>query len=122
VADAGIAISFNVKKRIGQKAWRTLHYFSYLVFGMVTVHALGAGTDAAKIGMRVMAFGYTGALLLLTIFYLRAMRAGNAPKPVKVQGNPEAASPLDPPKAEVSPPTTVPPVVRRRSTPANNSG
>jgi sulfoxide reductase heme-binding subunit YedZ len=67
-----IAISFNAKKLIGQKTWRFLHYFSYPVFAMVTIHALGAGTDATKIGMRAMALGFVGSLLILAIFYLRA--------------------------------------------------
>lgn len=76
-----IALSFNVKKRIGQKAWRMLHYSSYLVFGMVTVHAIGVGTDADKLGMRGLVVIFTGALLILTILYLRALRGENKQKP-----------------------------------------
>ena len=68
-----IAISFSIKKWIGQKAWRRLHYTSYLVFGMITVHALGADTDAAKTGMR---FG--GRIYRITSAIDGVLSAGNS--------------------------------------------
>ncbi len=37
--------SFYVRRRIGQRAWRTLHYLTFLAFLAATVHGIGAGTD-----------------------------------------------------------------------------
>jgi len=54
-----IAISFSQRKRIGQKAWRWLHYTSYVAFLLVTAHSLGAGTDANNLGLRVLAGFFT---------------------------------------------------------------
>ncbi len=48
-----ITLSFSLRKLVGQKNWRFLHYASYVTFGMVTIHALLAGTDASKAGMRI---------------------------------------------------------------------
>jgi sulfoxide reductase heme-binding subunit YedZ len=42
-----VTASFSVRKRIGQKRWRTLHYASFLAFVAATAHGLMAGTDTA---------------------------------------------------------------------------
>lgn len=38
--------SFYVRRRIGQRAWRTLHYVTFLAFLGATAHGLLAGTDS----------------------------------------------------------------------------
>ena len=35
-----------VRRRIGTRVWRRLHWFTYLVFALATVHGLAAGTDS----------------------------------------------------------------------------
>jgi sulfoxide reductase heme-binding subunit YedZ len=40
-----VLASFYVRRRIGQRAWRTLHYLTFLAFLGATVHGIGAGTD-----------------------------------------------------------------------------
>jgi predicted ferric reductase len=37
--------SFYVRRQIGQRAWRVLHYLTFLAFLGATVHGIGAGTD-----------------------------------------------------------------------------
>jgi predicted ferric reductase len=41
-----LVFSFYVKKRIGHKVWRVLHYSSFLGWVMATLHGLMAGTDS----------------------------------------------------------------------------
>ena len=41
-----ITFSFYVRKRIGAKTWRALHYGSFVLYFLVTAHGLLAGTDA----------------------------------------------------------------------------
>jgi DMSO/TMAO reductase YedYZ heme-binding membrane subunit len=41
-----VLVSFYVRRRIGQKTWRQLHYVSFLAFLAATVHGLMAGTDS----------------------------------------------------------------------------
>lgn len=49
--------SFSLRKRIGVKAWRRLHWATYGIFGMATIHGLAAGTDSSRFG-----FLYFGAV------------------------------------------------------------
>ena len=41
-----VLFSFYVRKRIGQKTWRPVHYLSFVAFLAATVHGLMAGTDS----------------------------------------------------------------------------
>jgi predicted ferric reductase len=59
--------SFALKKRLfSYRAWKTLHYMSYVAFLLVTAHALTAGTDAKNIGFRLL----LGLSLVLTVILL----------------------------------------------------
>jgi DMSO/TMAO reductase YedYZ heme-binding membrane subunit len=40
-----LAASFRVRRRIGQRRWRLLHYASFVAFALALGHALHAGTD-----------------------------------------------------------------------------
>jgi len=61
-----VAFSFYVRRRIGHRAWRLLHYGSFAVYFLVTAHGLGAGTDATS-PMVVALYGLT---ILATYFLL----------------------------------------------------
>ena len=43
-----IYASFAVRRRIGMRAWRLLHWATYAVFAAATVHGLFAGTDSSR--------------------------------------------------------------------------
>lgn len=43
-----IIASFPLRKRIGARAWRRLHWATYGVFGLATAHGLAAGTDSSQ--------------------------------------------------------------------------
>lgn len=40
--------SFSMRRRIGTRNWRRLHYGTYLIFALSTVHGLAAGTDSGS--------------------------------------------------------------------------
>lgn len=40
--------SFWLRKRIGTHNWRRLHWVTYLIFGIATMHGLAAGTDSGQ--------------------------------------------------------------------------
>jgi predicted ferric reductase len=61
-----VALSFPFRKRIGHKAWKRLHYLSYVAFGLVTVHGLLAGTDGEHPGFRVL-LGMSVTLVVLLL-------------------------------------------------------
>jgi methionine sulfoxide reductase heme-binding subunit len=54
-----IYASFSVRRRIGVRNWRRLHYLTFGVFAAATVHGLAAGTDRWAFGL------YTSAVALV---------------------------------------------------------
>lgn len=64
------SISFQFRKQIGQKRWRRLHYATFAVFILATVHGLMAGTDSSKPGMQVLYLGSGLAVFFLTNYRL----------------------------------------------------
>jgi len=43
---AAVVASFYLRRRIGQRAWRRLHYLTFLAFAGATAHGVAAGTDS----------------------------------------------------------------------------
>ena len=75
-----LAVSFRMRKWIGQKGWRRLHYLSFGAFALALGHALLVGTDLQGLGGPVLALVAAGPVLWLTFYRLLTPRT--APKPV----------------------------------------
>ena len=45
---AVVYASFSLRRRIGLRAWRALHWTTYGLFALATVHGIAAGTDTAR--------------------------------------------------------------------------
>ena len=58
-----VYVSFGLRRRIGVKAWRRLHWVTYGIFGLATVHGLAAGTDAARPWVLMLYGSAVGAVL-----------------------------------------------------------
>jgi hypothetical protein len=66
-----VAGSFYVKKWIGQRAWRTIHFTSFGVFVSALLHGIAAGTDTRAplvLGL------YLGSALVITILLTLRLR------------------------------------------------
>lgn len=78
-----VTLSFSVKKWIGHRRWKWLHLTSYVGFGLVTGHALLAGTDAEKVGFQGLM-----ALVSIMVILLLGYRLGmskQSPRTRRVQ-------------------------------------
>lgn len=62
------SISFNLRKQIGQKRWRKLHYLTFAVYILATVHGITAGTDSGSPGMQIMYLSSGLLVFFLTIY------------------------------------------------------
>lgn len=62
-----LALSFRMRKRIGQRGWRRMHYASFAAFLLSLGHALASGTDLAGIGGPILAVIAGGPVLWLTL-------------------------------------------------------
>jgi sulfoxide reductase heme-binding subunit YedZ len=61
-----ITVSFSLRRWIGGRNWRRLHYATFLVFVMGTVHGLTAGTDSAQPWAFGLYLGAVGAVAFAT--------------------------------------------------------
>jgi predicted ferric reductase len=75
-----VSASFYLKKHIGQKGWRMLHYVTFVLFVTAMLHGLFAGTDSGARWVQFMYLGSGLALLFLTFFRILASRRAAAPK------------------------------------------
>jgi methionine sulfoxide reductase heme-binding subunit len=61
-----ITASFWLRKRIGARVWRRLHWFTYALFGLATFHGITAGTDTTQPWVRDLYLGAVGAVVAAT--------------------------------------------------------
>jgi predicted ferric reductase len=61
-----VAVSFPLKKRIGGRNWRRLHWVTYSIFALSTAHGLAAGTDSAQPWAMQIYLGAVGAVAFAT--------------------------------------------------------
>lgn len=61
-------ISFYIRKVIGKKTWRAIHFLSFVMFVSVLFHAIIAGTDAKSQWMQYT-YLFTSGLLTFMILY-----------------------------------------------------
>jgi DMSO/TMAO reductase YedYZ heme-binding membrane subunit len=52
-----VTASFYVRRHIGQRAWRTLHYLTFLAFLVATAHGIASGTDSGTGWAQAMYIG-----------------------------------------------------------------
>ena len=60
--------SFYVRRRLGQRGWRLLHYTTLLAFAGATVHGVLTGTDTGTPGPSVAYVGATAAVTFLLLY------------------------------------------------------
>jgi sulfoxide reductase heme-binding subunit YedZ len=61
-----IYASFSLRRRIGFRAWRALHWATYAVFALATAHGLAAGTDSSRPWAASLYLGAVGAVAFAT--------------------------------------------------------
>jgi sulfoxide reductase heme-binding subunit YedZ len=76
-----IAISFPLRRRIGVRNWRRLHWATYAVFALATAHGLFAGTDSSRPAVFDLYLGAVAAVAFATAW--RALAAPVRPSPVR---------------------------------------
>ena len=88
-----VAASFYLRKRMGYRTWRTLHYVSFVIYFLLTVHGIFAGTDTTNpfvLGMYIAMSIVVYFLLIVRIF--DAIRAPRAAKHVDTKSAPHSSA------------------------------
>ncbi len=89
--------SFYLRRRIGARRWRKLHRATVAVWALSAVHAIGAGSDAGTLWLRLVVLApvvpivYLLALRLLSGRSARAQPARSAPVAGRGSGDAAAA-------------------------------
>jgi methionine sulfoxide reductase heme-binding subunit len=73
-----LAVSFRLRRWIGQKGWRRIHYASFAAFLLALGHALTAGTDLKGVNGSVLAALAAGPVVWLTFYRVLAPRPARA--------------------------------------------
>jgi methionine sulfoxide reductase heme-binding subunit len=81
-----LAVSFRLRKRIGQRGWRRLHYATFAAFILALGHALTAGTDLQGLGGPLLALLAAGPVLWLTFVRILLPRTAPTPRPAMQAG------------------------------------
>ncbi len=69
-----LSVSFLVRKRIGQRAWRSLHYSSFMAFFFVLAHAVWLGSDSSRPAVQLFYLATSGVVFFLTFYRILASR------------------------------------------------
>jgi len=74
-----LSLSFYLTKWIGQRAWRQLHYLTFVAYMGGTVHAIWAGTDSGVLGVRYVFLALGIALVFFVLYRILAVRSQKKP-------------------------------------------
>lgn len=103
-----LAASFRVRRRIGQRRWRLLHYASAIAFTLGLYHALNVGSDLT--GARGLIFTGAAAAPVVWLAYARILMPRAKPRAAPVRRvpppAPAAQAPSDDPSAAPAAVTT----------------
>lgn len=71
-----VTASFWVRKRIGARVWRQLHWLSYAAFIAASVHGIASGSDSGRPAIVAIYAGALGAVASATSWRALTVRAG----------------------------------------------
>ena len=83
--------SFYLRRRIGARRWRKLHRATVIVWLLSVVHALGAGTDGAKLWLRAVALAPLAPIVYLLVVRMLGGKRSPAQSSARSQGPERAA-------------------------------
>jgi methionine sulfoxide reductase heme-binding subunit len=85
-----VVASFYLRRRIGQRTWRRLHYLTFLTFAGATAHGLMSGTDTGAPWALWLYAGVTAGVVFLLTY--RIVLAGGKRSGVVQRESPESIS------------------------------
>jgi DMSO/TMAO reductase YedYZ heme-binding membrane subunit len=83
-----------LRRRLGRRAWRAVHWLAYACWPVALVHALGTGTDLRAGWFVVVVVGCAGAATVAVL--VRVTRSGSDPKPPRSVWAPRVGAPPPP--------------------------
>lgn len=78
---AVVLVSSWLRRRMSQRTWRILHYAGFVVFFLVTLHGLLAGSDSAQPWMHALYVGGAASVLFLVVMRIFAQPGARTDMP-----------------------------------------
>ena len=69
-----VTFTFYMRRWIGARAWRAIHFLSFVVFMLAVVHGVFSGTDSSLPWAYWMYVGTSASVLAMTIYRIAARR------------------------------------------------
>jgi DMSO/TMAO reductase YedYZ heme-binding membrane subunit len=63
-----VSLSFLVQKRIGRRAWRSLHYASFAAYGLALTHSIWLGSESHLLAAKAMYLITAEVVIFLTAY------------------------------------------------------
>ena len=82
-----LVLNFNIKKFIGRKVWRGLHYIGFVAFFAGMAHGITSGSDSALPWMQFIYWFSAASVLFLTIYRI-LMRTNTAKQLPEIENYP----------------------------------
>jgi sulfoxide reductase heme-binding subunit YedZ len=70
-----------LRRRLGARAWRAVHWTAYLCWPVAAVHSLGIGSDVGATWLRIIVAGCVGSLGLALVTRVASGRPGKRLEP-----------------------------------------
>ena len=114
---AVVLASFYLRRRIGQRAWRLLHYLTFLSFAGATAHGILSGSDSGTawawwsyVGATALVVFLTGYRVVTGITAARERAARRGPAPVSASVSAPVSAPPGAPRSAPRPVTAMSPL------------
>lgn len=74
-----LLFSYSIRRWIGRKAWRWIHYASFITYVLVLVHSIASGSDLSASWLQA-GYWFSGAIFLFLLVYRLLARWSASPK------------------------------------------
>jgi predicted ferric reductase len=75
-----VTVTFYLRKQIGARAWRAIHFLSFLVFALSLGHGLFSGSDSSTAWAFWMYVGTGASVVFMTLYRILARKLVAAPR------------------------------------------
>ncbi len=69
-----LSLSFVLRRRLGQRRWRQLHYLAFVAYWAALLHSVLIGSDSGALGIQALYLATAGGVLFLTFYRILAVR------------------------------------------------
>lgn len=88
---AVVVLSFYVRKRLGNAAWRAIHFLSFTGFILVLFHGLRSGTDSGAVWAQVIYWATGASVMVMTLYRVLTIEPERRRQKPATAANPDGA-------------------------------